>query len=158
MKVSRVGGLLSNSATQPATQVRSQLESLGEAKAHRCEAAQFIRARVRIGLSTTDLADEVGVSLHSLIRRVVERGRTTESSARRANQRLAVIDDPLADPTSGYLEETPSRLKKTADLSGNHGADVLVLADALKLSPTQVRDPLGDANKRPVLRLVGDEG
>lgn len=99
-----------------------------------------------------------GVSPHSLIRRMVERGRTTESSARRAYQRLAVIDDPLADPTSAYPGETPSLLKKAAELAGDHGAGVSVLAEALKLSPVQVRDLLGDFNKRPVLRLVGDEG
>lgn len=57
----------------------------------------------RLDLAALDrLGRKWGVSPHSLVRRMVERGRTTESSARRAYQRLAVADDPLADPTSAY--------------------------------------------------------
>lgn len=112
----------------------------------------------RLDLAALDrLGRTWGVSPHSLIRRMVERGRTTESSARRAYQRLSMIDDPLADPTSAYPGETPSLLKKAAELAGVHGAGVPVLAEALKLSPPQVRDLLGDGDRRPVLRLVGDE-
>lgn len=98
-----------------------------------------------------------GVSPHSLVRRMIERGRTTESSARRAYQRLALADDPSADPTSAYPGEAPTLLKKAAELAEDHGAGVAVLADALKLSPGQVRDLLGEADQRPVLRLVDDE-
>lgn len=99
-----------------------------------------------------------GVSPKSLVRRMVERGRTTESSARRAYQRLAMTDDPLADPTSAYPGEMPSLLRKAAALAGDYGTGMPVLAEALKLSTAQVRDLLGDADHRPVLRLVGDEG
>lgn len=110
----------------------------------------------RLDLAALDrLGRKWGVSPHSLVRRMVERGRTTESSARRAYQRLAVADDPLADPTSAYPGEMPSLLKKAAQLAGDHGAGVPALADALKLSPAQVRDLLGDADQRPVLHLVG---
>jgi len=98
-----------------------------------------------------------GVSPHSLVRRMVERGRTTESSARRAYQRLAMTNDPLADPTSAYPGEMPSLLKKAAELAGDHGAGVPALAEALKLSAGQVRDLIGDADQRPILRLVGSE-
>lgn len=98
-----------------------------------------------------------GVSPHSLVRRMVERGRTTESSARRAYQRLAANDDPLADSTSAYPGEMPSLLRKAAELAGDHGSGVPALAEALKLSPAQVRDLLGDADQRPILRLVGSE-
>ena len=112
----------------------------------------------RLDLAALDrLGRTWGVSPHSLIRRMVERGRTTESSARRAYQRLAMIDDPLADPTSAYPGETPSLLKKAAELAGDHGAGVPALAEALRLSPAQVRDLLGDADRRPVLRLVRDK-
>lgn len=98
-----------------------------------------------------------GVSPHSLVRRMVERGRTTESSARRAYQRLAAADDPLADPTSAYPGEMPSLLKRAAELAGAHGAGVPALAEALKLSAAQVRDLLGDADRRPILHLLGSE-
>lgn len=113
----------------------------------------------RLDLAALDrLGRTWGVSPNSLVRRMVERGRTTESSARRAYQRLAMTDDPLAEPTSAYPGEMPSLLKKAADLAGDHGAGVPVLAEALKLSPAQVRDLLGDADQRPVLRLVGGHG
>lgn len=110
----------------------------------------------RLNLAALDrLGRTWGVSPHSLVRRMVERGRTTESSARRAYQRLAITDDPLADPTSAYPGEMPSLLKKAAEMAGDHGAGVPALADALRLSTSQVRDLLGDTDHRPVLRLVG---
>ena len=113
----------------------------------------------RLDLAALDrLGRTWGVSPKSLVRRMVERGRTTESSARRAYQRLATIDDPLADPTSAYPGEMPSLLMKAADLAGDNGAGVPAFAEALKLSPAQVRDLLGDADERPVLRLVGGQG
>ncbi|WP_395244627.1 XRE family transcriptional regulator [Agromyces sp. MMS24-K17] len=95
-----------------------------------------------------------GVSPTSLVRRMVERGRTTESSARRAYQRLNAVYDAKADPTSAYPGEMPTLLKKAADLAGDNGAPIPVLAEALKVSPALVRDLLGEADPRPALRLV----
>jgi Zn-dependent peptidase ImmA (M78 family)/transcriptional regulator with XRE-family HTH domain len=112
----------------------------------------------RLDLAALDrLGRTWGVSPHSLVLRMVERGRTTESSARRAYQKLAVVNDPLADPTSAYPGEMPTLLKKAADLSGDHGAGIPALAEALRVSPRHIRDLLGEADQRPVLRLVGDE-
>ena len=112
----------------------------------------------RLDLAALDrLGRTWGVSPHSLVRRMVERNRTTESSARRAYQRLVGTDDPLADPTSGYPGEMPSLLKKAAALASEHGAGLPALAEALKLSAAQVRDLLGDADQRPILRLVGSD-
>ncbi len=98
-----------------------------------------------------------GVSPTSLVRRMVERGRTTESSARRAYQRLSTVYDDKADPTNAYPGEVPTLLRKAAELAGDHGAPVSVLAEALKISAWQVRDLLGEVDLRPVLRLVGSE-
>lgn len=112
----------------------------------------------RLDLAALDrLGRTWGVSPHSLVRRMVERGRTTESSARRAYQRLATINDPLADPSSAYPGEVSTLLEKAAELAGDHGAPLPVLAESLKISPAQVRDLLGAADERPVLRLVGSE-
>jgi len=112
----------------------------------------------RLDLSALDrLGRTWGVSPQSLVRRMVERDRTTESSARRAYQRLAAADDPLADPTNAYPGEMPSLLRKAVELAGEHGAGVPALAEALKLSATQVRDLLGDGDQRPILHLVGSE-
>src|SRR5699024_4363969 len=112
----------------------------------------------RLDLATLDrLGRTWGVSPHSLVRRMVERGRTTESSARRAYQRLAVVNDPSADPTSAYRGEDPTLVKKAAELAAEDGAGAPALADVLKISPRLVRDLLGEPDQRPVLRLVGDE-
>jgi hypothetical protein len=112
----------------------------------------------RLDLAALDrLGRTWGVSPHSLVRRMVERGRTTESSARRAYQRLTMTDDPAADPTSAYPGEMPTLLKKAAELAGDHGAGIPALAEALRLSAAQVRDLLGEADQRPVLRIVNGE-
>ncbi len=109
----------------------------------------------RLDLAALDrLGRTWGVSPHSLIRRMVERGRTTESSARRAYQRLVMVDDPAADPTNAYPGEIPTLLKKAADLAADQGAGVPTLAEALRISPRQLRDLLGEADRRPVLRLI----
>lgn len=112
----------------------------------------------RLDLAALDrLGRTWGVSPHSLVRRMVERGRTTESSARRAYQRLAMFNAPSADPTSAYPGEVPMLLKKAAELAADHGVGMPALAEVLKLSLAQVRDLLGETDQRPVLRLVGDE-
>ncbi len=112
----------------------------------------------RLDLAALDrLGRTWGVSPHSLVRRMVERGRTTDSSARRAYQRLAMVNDPAADPTSAYPGEVPTLLSKAAELAADHGVAVPALAEALKLTPAQVRDLLGQPDRRPVLRIVGDD-
>lgn len=109
----------------------------------------------RLDLAALDrLGRTWGVSPHSMILRMVERGRTTESSQRRAFQRLRVVGDPTADPTSAFPGELPTLLRKAADLADQFGSGVPALAEALKVSPSIVRDLLGEADQRPVLRLV----
>lgn len=98
-----------------------------------------------------------GVSPTSLIRRMVELGRTTSSSARRAYQRLSSMYDPTADPSRQYPGENPTLLRKAAELASSHDAPVSVLAENLKLTQAQVRDFLGEENIRPVLRLIQGE-
>lgn len=111
----------------------------------------------RLDLAALDrLGRTWGVSPTSLVRRMLERGRTTESSARRAYQRLATTYDAKADPTTAYPGEVPTLLRKAAELAGDNGAPIPVLAEALKISPAQVRDLLGEADERPVLRLVSE--
>lgn len=112
----------------------------------------------RLDIATLDrLGRTWGVSPHSLIRRMVERGRTTESSARRAYQRLAVANDPTADATNLYPGEMPSLLEKAADLAANYGAGVPVLAETLKISPRHVRELFEQADQRPALRLISGD-
>lgn len=47
---------------------------------------------------------------------------------------------------------------QAAELAGDHSAGAPALAEALKLRATQVRDLLGDADQRLVLRLLGGQG
>ncbi|WP_270352064.1 XRE family transcriptional regulator [Microbacterium testaceum] len=109
----------------------------------------------RLDLAALDRAGRTwGVSPHSLVRRMVERNRVTESSARRAYQRLATSYDPDADPTSSYPGEVPTLLRKAAELAGAHGTNVPALAELLRLPTSQVRDLLGETDTRPVLRLL----
>ncbi|PCC28196.1 peptidase [Glutamicibacter sp. BW80] len=109
----------------------------------------------RLDLAALDrLGRTWGVSPHSLVRRMVERGRTTESSARRAYQRLAMTEDPEADPTTAYPGEVPTLLKKAAELAADQGAGAPVLAEHLKITPRQLRELLGEPDQRPRLRLV----
>lgn len=112
----------------------------------------------RLDLAALDrLGRTWGVSPKSLVRRMVERGRTTESLARRAYQRLSTTYDATADPTSAYPGEVPVLLKKAVELADNHGAPISVLAESLKVSVAQVRDLLGEVDRRPVLTLVGSD-
>lgn len=112
----------------------------------------------RLDLAALDrLGRTWGVSPTSLVRRMVERGRTTESSAHRAYRRLSTVYDAKADPTSAYPGEVPTLLRKAEELASDHGAPVSALAEALKISAAQVRDLLGEADQRPMLRLVGSE-
>jgi Zn-dependent peptidase ImmA (M78 family)/transcriptional regulator with XRE-family HTH domain len=113
----------------------------------------------RLDLAALDrLGRTWGVSPHSLLRRMVERGRTTESSARRAYKRLAMAYDAAADPTSAYPGEVPTLLTRATELAADIGAGLPVLAEALKLNNAQVRDLLGEADPRPVLRLLRGVG
>lgn len=88
---------------------------------------------------------------------MVERGRTTESSARRAYQRLSMTEDPQADPTTTYPGEMPTLLKKAAEIAADHGASTSVLAEDLKISPRRVRELFGAPDQRPTVRLVVGE-
>lgn len=89
----------------------------------------------RLDLATLDrLGRTWGVSPHSLVRRMVERGRTTESSARRAYQRLAMINDPKADPSSAYRERFRRCSRRPWSSPGSTGP-VCLLAEVLKISP-----------------------
>lgn len=118
-------------------------------------AAMDVALPQRLDLAALDRVGRTwGVSSKSLVRRMVERGRTTESSARRAYQRLAVTHDPSADPTSAYPGEVPTLLKKAAELAGEVNAGVSTLAEALRLNTTDVRGLLGEVDDRPTLRLV----
>lgn len=146
--------LLHGDVTEPTAMIETEADSFAAALLTPASAMDAalpqrldVAALVRLGRTW-------GVAPTSLVRRMVERGRTTESSARRAYQRLNAVYDAKADPAAAYPGEVPTLLKKAADLAGEHGAPVPVLAQNLKLSPTLVRDLLGETDQRPALHLV----
>ena len=85
---------------------------------------------------------------------MVERGRTTESSARRAYQRLARVDDPAADPTSAYPGEVPTLLRKAAELATDARAVCLLWLRPSRSVRARCADLLGEADQRPVCICV----
>lgn len=96
-----------------------------------------------------------GVSTESLVKRMVERRRTTESSARRAFQRLAATQHlRQPEPTSSYRGEQPTLLRAALELAEQHGAGIPTLAQVLHWPASRIRDLLGIDDARPILRLV----
>lgn len=149
--------LLHGDAGEPTAAIEKEADEFAAAFLTPASAMDAVLPQ-RLDLAALDrLARLWGVAPTSLVRRMVERGRTTESSARRAYQRLATAYDPSVDPTSAYPGEVPTLLRKAAQLAEGHGAGMHVLAEALKLSPAQVRDLLGQPDERPVLRIVADK-
>ena len=105
-----------------------------------------------------DLSRTWGVSVKSLIYRCRELGLTSEASASRAYQRLAALSKQpgfAPEPVAGFPGEQPVMLNQAFDLARREsGLTVHELARELAWKPERVRDLLGVADTRPVLRLV----
>ncbi|MEZ7126184.1 ImmA/IrrE family metallo-endopeptidase [Nonomuraea sp. AD125B] len=98
-----------------------------------------------------------GVSVECLIRRSKELGIVSEVSARRAHQRVqqlrtAELLNP--QPISGFPGEVPTLLISAYELAEQHGLTIKQLARDLAWPVSEVREFLGQAPLRPVLRLV----
>lgn len=146
--------LLHGDVTEPTATIEKEADAFAAALLTPASAMDAVLPQRLDMAALTKLGRTWGVAPTSLVRRMVERGRTTESSARRAYQRLAAVYDGQADPAASYPGEVPTLLKKAAELAGDHGAPLPVLADALKISPVLVRDLLGEPDQRPALRLI----
>lgn len=146
--------LLHGEVTEPSAAIEREADAFAAAFLTPASAMDAVLPQ-RLDLAALDrLGRTWGVSPTSLVRRMVERGRTTESSARRAYQRLSVVYDAKADPAGAYPGEVPTLLMKAAELAGNHGAPTPVLAETLRISPALVRGLLGGNDQRPALHLV----
>jgi Zn-dependent peptidase ImmA (M78 family) len=146
--------LLHREVTEPTATIEKEADAFAAAFLTPASAMDTALPQ-RLDLAALDcLGRTWGVSPTSLVRRMVERGRTTESSARRAYQRLNTVYDSKADPAGAYPGEVPTLLKKAAALAGDNDAPIPVLAEALKVNPALIRDLLGEADQRPALRLV----
>lgn len=122
--------------------------------------ADEIKAELQPRLRIHELAElsrRWGISIKSLIKRSRELGQTSDSSARRAYQRLNEIQAAgLApdEPIASYPGETPCLLSRAYDLAEQNGLTIPKLADELTWATTRVRELLYGDTDRPRLRLI----
>lgn len=98
-----------------------------------------------------------GISVDSLLRRCKEVGTVSDTTSRRAHQRLANLRTSglfRADPVQGYPGEVPSLLRSAFSLAESHGLTLKELAAELHISMPRLRLLLGDGDDRPTLELV----
>jgi Zn-dependent peptidase ImmA (M78 family) len=113
-------------------------------------------SRLRIPV-LEDIGQRWGVSPESLVLRSKELGVISDVSARRAYQRLQQLRSAgllRPEPITAYPGETPSLLLSAFELAERHGLDLKTLAAELAWPIQRVRQLLGQAEKRPSLRLV----
>jgi len=110
----------------------------------------------RIDLVELDRLGRIwGVSIDSLIRRMGELRLASETSVRRAYQRLNINPHLRADePWTAYQGESPSLLRQALALSEQVGTSIADLAHELKWSPARIRELLGIEDTRPQLTVV----
>ncbi|MCD9197471.1 XRE family transcriptional regulator [Aeromicrobium wangtongii] len=96
-----------------------------------------------------------GVSTQSLVRRMGELRTVSDSSVRRAYQRLRSVESLASDePVSAYKGEMPSLLREAYKIAGEHGLSLADLARDLRWQPRRVTEVLGMEDPRPALKLV----
>lgn len=101
------------------------------------------------------LAHQWGVPIESLIRRMGEIRRSSDSSIRRAYQRLNSNPHLKADePWIAYHGESPTILRQAVEICEEEGISVVDLADELKWKPARVRELAGTQDPRPKLTVV----
>ncbi|NKY27782.1 helix-turn-helix domain-containing protein [Nocardia gamkensis] len=120
----------------------------------RSEIEPLLPKSVRIAL-LEKLSRQWGVSVESLIYRMGELNLVSETSIRRAHQRLAGMADLRRDePLTAYPGEFPTLLRDALDLAARHGFSRTDLARELCWSEENLTDVLGDVDARPQLRVV----
>ena len=103
------------------------------------------------------LGQQWGVAVESLVYRCHEVGQISDSTYRRAFQRLNQLRHVGLfgrESVQGYPGEIPTMISKAFDLAEQHGLTLAQLADQLKISRPRLRLLLGQPEPRPALRLV----
>lgn len=96
-----------------------------------------------------------GVSTQSLVRRMGELRTVSESSVRRAYQRLTVLQPFEAfEPVASYPGELPMLLQEAQRVAETSGFSIVDLARELRWKAAYVREMLGMPDTRPTLSLV----
>lgn len=96
-----------------------------------------------------------GISIESLIYRMGELRLISDTSIRRAHQRLATTATyRREEPLTAYPGEVPTLLKEAIALAARHGYRRGDLARELCWTPRHLTEVLGEVDTRPSLRLV----
>lgn len=111
----------------------------------------------RIDLTELDRISRTwGVSVESLLLRMREIRQTSETTLRRAYQRLAMLKDiRRPEPLTAYPGEMPVLLRQALELCEQEaGVGVVGIADELHWQPRRIRELLGVDDERPKLTVV----
>ena len=103
------------------------------------------------------LGQRWGVAVESLIYRCHEVGQISDSTYRRAFQRLNQLRHVGLfgrESVQGYPGEIPTMISQAFELAEQHGLSQAELADQLKITRARLRLLLGQPTARPTLRLV----
>lgn len=103
------------------------------------------------------LGKQWGVAIESLVYRCHEVGQISDSTYRRAFQRLNQLRRVGLfgrESVQGYPGEIPIMISKAFDLAIEHGLNLAQLADELKITRSRLRLLLGRPDVRPSLKLV----
>lgn len=105
----------------------------------------------------SQLSDQWGVSIKSLIFRSREVGLLSDATARRAYIRLNELTEKnflAPQPIHQFPGEVPSILRRAMELAQANNVTIASLARELAWKPSKLRRLLGDIDERPALRLV----
>lgn len=120
----------------------------------RAEIEPLLPRTMRLGV-LGQLSETWGVSIESLVYRMGEFRIVSETSVRRAYQRLNELADLRRDePVTNYRGEVPSLLREALALAEQHGLTRAELATELCWTPRHLRGLLGEDDPRPQLRIV----
>lgn len=111
----------------------------------------------RVDLTELDRISRTwGVSVESLLLRMREIRQTSETTLRRAYQRLAMLKDiRRPEPLTAYPGEMPVLLRQALELCEQEaGVGVVDIADELHWQPRRIRELLGVDDERPKLTVV----
>lgn len=111
---------------------------------------------VRLELAKLDRIGRVwGVSIESLMKRMYELRLTSDTSMRRAYQKLNLNPSwRTEDPWFMYEGESPSMLQQALKIYEDSGKSVSDLAEQLKWKASRIRELLGIRDSRPELSIV----
>lgn len=115
-----------------------------------------LSARIRLN-ALDEVSQRWGVSQKALVYRSRELGLVSDSSARRAYQKLEQLRASgmlQNEPIRRFPGETPVLLSSAFKLALDNGLTLEKLAALLSWDPSMVRAMLGETNSRPKLRLV----